>query len=79
MTYPIGYGEAEHRRALDALLADLATHGKARPAASAIEGSGAPSRPESPAQRAARILGATSATGHCHVELRMHPLMGSKA
>lgn len=27
MMYPFGYGAAEHRRALDALLADLDQHG----------------------------------------------------
>jgi hypothetical protein len=60
MTYPDGYGAAEHRRALDALLADIAKQGEPRPPEPA---------PKRAAPRPARVLDATSATGQCNIEL----------
>ncbi|HZW09656.1 MAG TPA: hypothetical protein VFF69_07115 [Phycisphaerales bacterium] len=72
MTYPIGYGEAEHRRALDALLTDLAMHGQAPAKPHTAPKSLPPAGPP-----AARVLGATSVSGHYRIELRLHPAIGS--
>ena len=65
MGYPDGYQPAEHRRALDALLADVR-------AGHALRGKKAVDRLRSAngAAPQARVIGARAAAGHCDVVLR---------
>ncbi len=74
MMYPIGYGPAEHRRALDAMLADMAAHGQRR----GRQKSGPPAHAhQQGGQRL--ILGSLSAEGSCTVDLRVHPEVIARA
>ena len=73
MTYPIGYGPAEHRRALDALLADMATHG-----ASHGNKRAAPKRDDARASAPPELIATEQITtistaGRCSVEICLNP------